>query len=159
MSSATVPTSTRCCMSAAAMPRSIGPDGSSIAEKLPPEQEGLLIAEIDLGAIGVAKNAADPAGHYSRPDVTRLLLNKKPQRRVEPFALPVDSADARRTRSAEVGCRCGRVRLRKEEGRHGICHSPAPDDRALAPPPRRRTTIVRLIRPSSRATSRRSAMS
>ena len=69
-----------------------GPDGSSIAEKLPPEQEGLLMAEIDLGAIGVAKNAADPAGHYSRPDVTRLLLNKKPQRRVEPFALPVDSA-------------------------------------------------------------------
>jgi nitrilase len=68
-----------------------GPDGSSIAEKLPPEQEGLLMAEIDLGAIGVAKNAADPAGHYSRPDVTRLLLNKKPQRRVEPFALPVDS--------------------------------------------------------------------
>ena len=50
-----------------------GPDGSSLAEKLPPEQEGLLMAEIDLGAIGVAKNAADPAGHYSRPDVTRLL--------------------------------------------------------------------------------------
>src|ERR1700746_3968405 len=68
-----------------------GPDGSSIAEKLPPEQEGLLVAEIDLGAIGVAKNAADPAGHYSRPDVTRLLLNKKPLRRVGPFALPVAS--------------------------------------------------------------------
>jgi len=68
-----------------------GPDGSSIAEKLPPEQEGLLIAEIDLGAIGVAKNAADPAGHYSRPDVTRLLLNKKPLRRVEEFSLPLDS--------------------------------------------------------------------
>jgi nitrilase len=51
----------------------------------------LLIAEIDLGVIGVAKNAADPAGHYSRPDVTRLLLNKKPLRRVEPFALPLDS--------------------------------------------------------------------
>ena len=67
-----------------------GPDGSSIAEKLPQDAEGLLIAEIDLGAIGIAKNAADPAGHYSRPDVTRLLLNKKRQRRVEEFSLPVD---------------------------------------------------------------------
>jgi aliphatic nitrilase len=68
-----------------------GPDGSSLAEKLAPDQEGLLYAEIDLGMIGVAKNAADPAGHYSRPDVTRLLLNNKPSRRVEYFSLPIDS--------------------------------------------------------------------
>jgi aliphatic nitrilase len=70
-----------------------GPDGSQIGDKLAPDQEGLLIAEIDLGAIGVAKNAADPAGHYSRPDVTRLLLNKKPYKRVEQFALPVDTVE------------------------------------------------------------------
>src|SRR5216683_3055758 len=70
-----------------------GPDGSSIGEKLAPDQEGLLIAEIDLGLIGIAKNAADPAGHYSRPDVTRLLLNKKPYKRVEHFALPVDAVE------------------------------------------------------------------
>jgi len=70
-----------------------GPDGSQIGEKLAPDQEGLLIAEIDLGAIGVAKNAADPAGHYSRPDVTRLLLNKKRSQRVEQFALPVDTVE------------------------------------------------------------------
>jgi aliphatic nitrilase len=68
-----------------------GPDGSSLAEKLAPDQEGLLYADIDLGAIGVAKNAADPAGHYSRPDVTRLLLNNKPYKRVEHFALPGDT--------------------------------------------------------------------
>ena len=37
-----------------------GPDGSAIGEKLAPDQEGLLIAEIDLGLIGIAKNAADP---------------------------------------------------------------------------------------------------
>ncbi|MFN5573493.1 MAG: carbon-nitrogen hydrolase family protein [Bradyrhizobium sp.] len=71
-----------------------GPDGSALAAQLPPDQEGLLIAEIDLGMIGIAKNAADPAGHYSRPDVTRLLLNKKPLNRVEHFSLPVDSAAA-----------------------------------------------------------------
>ena len=68
-----------------------GPDGSSLAEKLPQDQEGILYADIDLGMIGVAKNAADPAGHYSRPDVTRLLLNTKPSRRVEYFSLPIDT--------------------------------------------------------------------
>jgi aliphatic nitrilase len=70
-----------------------GPDGSEICDKLSPDQEGLLIAEIDLGAIGVAKNAADPAGHYSRPDVTRLLLNKKSNKRVEHFTLPLDTIE------------------------------------------------------------------
>jgi nitrilase len=68
-----------------------GPDGSPLAEKLPEDKEGILYADIDLGAIGVAKNAADPAGHYSRPDVTRLLFNNKPARRVEHFSLPTDS--------------------------------------------------------------------
>lgn len=70
-----------------------GPDGSALAAKLPEGQEGLVYADIDLGAIGVAKNAADPAGHYSRPDVTRLLLNNKPARRVEHFSLPVDTME------------------------------------------------------------------
>src|ERR1700722_7015272 len=68
-----------------------GPDGSSLAEKLPADQEGILYADIDLGMIGVAKNAADPAGHYSRPDVTRLLLNTSRANRVEHFTLPVDA--------------------------------------------------------------------
>ena len=41
--------------------------------------------------IGVAKNAADPAAHYSRPDVTRLLLNRSRTSRVEHFSLPIDA--------------------------------------------------------------------
>ena len=54
-----------------------------------------MIAEIDLGMIGVAKSAADPAGHYARPDVLRLLFNNKPARPVEHFpALPVDAVEA-----------------------------------------------------------------
>ena len=71
----------------------LGPDGSLLSKQLTTDQEGIVYAEIDLGAIGVAKNAADPAGHYSRPDVTRLLFNNKPSRRVEYFSLPVDSDD------------------------------------------------------------------
>lgn len=52
-----------------------GPDGSTLAGKLAPDQEGLLVADIDLDMIAYAKSAADPVGHYSRPDVFRLMVN------------------------------------------------------------------------------------
>lgn len=61
------------------------PDGSPLCEPLPHDKEGLLFAEIDLGVIAVAKSFADPVGHYSRPDVTRLLLNKQPLNSMEAF--------------------------------------------------------------------------
>ena len=61
------------------------PDGQSIGSEIAHTEEGLVTAEIDLGMIAVAKAAADPAGHYSRPDVTRLMLNAKPQRPVMAF--------------------------------------------------------------------------
>jgi aliphatic nitrilase len=67
-----------------------GPDGAPIGDRLAPDQEGLIYADVDLGMISVAKAAADPAGHYARPDVTRLLLNKRRGNRVETLALPVD---------------------------------------------------------------------
>ena len=67
-----------------------GPDGAPLAQPLAPDKEGLLYADIDLGMISVAKAAADPAGHYARPDVTRLLFNNRPGNRVETLALPVD---------------------------------------------------------------------
>ncbi len=62
------------------------PDGSPMCSPLGPEEEGILYADIDLGAIAVAKSFADPVGHYSRPDVTRLWLNRKPQMTVNDFA-------------------------------------------------------------------------
>jgi aliphatic nitrilase len=63
--------------------RIYGPDGRPLAEPLPEDAEGLLYADIDLAAIPFAKAAADPVGHYSRPDVTRLLLNRAPRRPVQ----------------------------------------------------------------------------
>ena len=63
--------------------RAYGPDGSPLGEPLDEHAEGLLLVDIDLGLIALAKSAADPVGHYSRPDVMRLLLNRTPAPRVE----------------------------------------------------------------------------
>ncbi|MEM6852271.1 MAG: carbon-nitrogen hydrolase family protein [Pseudomonadota bacterium] len=65
-----------------------GPDGQPLTGPMAPDQEGLLYADIDLGLIALAKSAADPVGHYSRPDVTRLLLNRRPLNCVEEFDAP-----------------------------------------------------------------------
>lgn len=62
--------------------RIYGPDGSSLAEPIEHTKEGILYADIDLGMISLAKAAADPAGHYSRPDVTQLLFDPRPKRPV-----------------------------------------------------------------------------
>ncbi len=66
------------------------PDGRQISEDLPQDQEGLVLAEIDLGMIALAKAVADPAGHYARADVTRLLVNR--QKRVPVTAVDEDPA-------------------------------------------------------------------
>jgi nitrilase len=68
--------------------RIFGPDGQLLHEPLDPAVEGLVYADLDLGLIPLAKAAADPAGHYSRPDVTRLLLNTTRGERVVPFSAP-----------------------------------------------------------------------
>jgi nitrilase len=59
------------------------PDGRPLAEPLGESQDGLLIVDIDLSLIALAKSVADPVGHYSRPDVMRLMLNREPAPRVE----------------------------------------------------------------------------
>lgn len=58
--------------------RVFGPDGAPLAEPLAPDAEGLLLATVDLDAIAYAKSAADPVGHYARPDVLRLMYNDRP---------------------------------------------------------------------------------
>jgi len=66
------------------------PDGQCISTALAPDEEGLVYADIDLGMISLAKGAADPGGHYARPDVTRLILNKAPRNAM--LVLQSDSA-------------------------------------------------------------------
>ncbi len=63
--------------------RIYAPDGQIISNLLDHKEEGIVYADIDLGMIPLAKAAADPTGHYSRPDATRLVLDKRPRRAVE----------------------------------------------------------------------------
>jgi nitrilase len=56
--------------------RIFGPDGSPIAAPLSEHEEGLVYAEIDINMISLAKSAADPSGHYSRPDVFKLVADR-----------------------------------------------------------------------------------
>ena len=59
-----------------------GPDGEWIVEPVQ-FREGLITAELDLDAVYRERQNFDPAGHYSRPDVTRLVVNRSRQSTVE----------------------------------------------------------------------------
>lgn len=65
--------------------RIFGPNGAEFGENIPHDKEGLVIADIDLGLISHSKTAADPAGHYARPDALALMHNKNPRRPVIGF--------------------------------------------------------------------------
>ncbi|KAJ5420000.1 hypothetical protein N7465_002519 [Penicillium sp. CMV-2018d] len=55
------------------------PDGRQVTEPTDPEFDGLLYCDIDLDQIDYAKALADPVGHYSRPDMLRLLVDDQPK--------------------------------------------------------------------------------
>jgi nitrilase len=55
-----------------------GPDGKRLAGPLDPNEEGMVVAEIDLEKIIVPKLQHDIVGHYQRFDVLSLNLNRRP---------------------------------------------------------------------------------
>jgi len=55
-----------------------GPDGGWVLEPVV-DKEGLFIAEIDHRCVREERQNFDPSGHYARPDVTRLTVNRKRQ--------------------------------------------------------------------------------
>ena len=55
-----------------------GPDGGWMVEPLIGEEK-LIVATLDHQAVLRERQNFDPAGHYSRPDVTQLTVNRKRQ--------------------------------------------------------------------------------
>ena len=58
-----------------------GPDGNWLLEPQT-EEEGLFLVDVSIDAVARERHNFDPAGHYSRPDVTRLKVNRKRQKTV-----------------------------------------------------------------------------
>ena len=59
-----------------------GPDGEWIVEPVL-YKEGLIIQSIDFNRVLEERQNFDPVGHYSRPDVTKLIVNTERQTTVE----------------------------------------------------------------------------
>nr|P10045.1 RecName: Full=Nitrilase, bromoxynil-specific [Klebsiella pneumoniae subsp. ozaenae]AAA25057.1 bromoxynil-specific nitrilase [Klebsiella pneumoniae] len=59
--------------------RIYGPDMQLKSKSLSPTEEGIVYAEIDLSMLEAAKYSLDPTGHYSRPDVFSVSINRQRQ--------------------------------------------------------------------------------
>ena len=59
------------------------PDGSTVLyNKLKEDEEGLVIADLNMGEITRAKHWCDTLGHYSRPDLLWLGVDYREKTRV-----------------------------------------------------------------------------
>lgn len=67
----------------------VDPLGNILAEPLW-DREGIISAEIDIGQIARAQFDFDPVGHYSRPDVFSLLVDKREKRAVNSVAAEIN---------------------------------------------------------------------
>lgn len=59
-----------------------GPDGEWLVEPVL-NKEGLIVQSIDFNRVLEERQNFDPVGHYSRPDVTKLIVNRDRQTTVE----------------------------------------------------------------------------
>lgn len=60
----------------------IDPAGNLLTERLPPDQEGILYADIDLSQLIAARYLIDCSGHYGKGSVAQVICNQEPQHAV-----------------------------------------------------------------------------
>jgi nitrilase len=72
----------------------VGPEGEVLAGPLV-EEEGILVAELDVDRARASRRQFDPVGHYARSDVFRLQVNTRPAPAVTFAAGSSDQASGR----------------------------------------------------------------
>jgi aliphatic nitrilase len=65
--------------------RIFGPDGGVLSDALDPAAEGIVIADLDLDALEFASFFTDPVGHYARPDIFSLSVDRRRKRPIAFF--------------------------------------------------------------------------
>lgn len=58
------------------------PDGRRLSRPVPPTEEGMVYAELDLDFIVACRHFIDPIGHFSRPDLLWLGVDAREKKHV-----------------------------------------------------------------------------